>query len=90
VQNLWKEVAPPKEWFLHESYLVPLGSGKFCIAQFFEIGRRSNFDYDERFAVFSGVEVEPCGMGGKDLRMVKINLHASSPLSWYSPSTETQ
>ncbi|VAI59152.1 uncharacterized protein LOC119322481 [Triticum dicoccoides] len=71
LHNLWKELAPPKEWFLHNSYLVHLGSGKFCIAKFFETGRISNTQYNERFAVLTGVEVKRCGKHGTELRMVK-------------------
>lgn len=38
----------------------------------FITGRRDNFDYDARFAVLTGLEVQRCGDGyGTWLRMIK-------------------
>ncbi|KAF8664764.1 hypothetical protein HU200_054486 [Digitaria exilis] len=52
---------PPWGWdrICPEPQVVSLGSGKFCITQFFETmgSERSGRGYDQTFAVFTGVEV---------------------------------
>lgn len=69
LENEWFDLVPPEE----ASYLVPLGSGKFCIATFFETGDEDSpgkgyrYEKIERFAVFTGVEV----VSGTGLRMIK-------------------
>lgn len=53
-------------------YLVHLGSGNFCVARFFRELCEVRWDLSEhyeRFAVFTGVEVERSPQGW--LRMVK-------------------
>uniref|UniRef100_A0A0E0CFB1 Uncharacterized protein n=1 Tax=Oryza meridionalis TaxID=40149 RepID=A0A0E0CFB1_9ORYZ len=69
-RNVWEDLKPPKEWEPSTSFLVHLGSGRFCIARFFHKHLKvSCCDMEiERYAVFSGVEV---GKAGRGLRMVK-------------------
>lgn len=63
----WKELDPPEEWrTTQDPQLVNLGSGRFCIARFFDTikARRNCFGdevIDQDFAVFTGVEVVPRG-----------------------------
>ncbi|TVU38051.1 hypothetical protein EJB05_11398, partial [Eragrostis curvula] len=64
----WEEIG---SWLLpfhgkeaREPQLVCLGSGRFCVARFFETFRTTRFGYDDEvidreFAVFTGVEVVP-------------------------------
>ncbi|OEL21891.1 hypothetical protein BAE44_0017090 [Dichanthelium oligosanthes] len=73
----WKELEPPKEWQeVQEAQLVNLGSGRFCIARFFEtrMGRafetRMGTDFDELFTedyfvVLTGVEFTASVQDGK-------------------------
>uniref|UniRef100_A0A0D9W3N4 F-box associated domain-containing protein n=1 Tax=Leersia perrieri TaxID=77586 RepID=A0A0D9W3N4_9ORYZ len=80
-RNVWPELVKPphKEWKPVTSYLVHLGSGRFCIARIFENkvkipGGCCCCDMEtqtETHAVFTGVEVAPCGKAGRGLRMVK-------------------
>uniref|UniRef100_A0A0D9VPB9 Uncharacterized protein n=1 Tax=Leersia perrieri TaxID=77586 RepID=A0A0D9VPB9_9ORYZ len=66
----WKELELPLErlkWEKapHDSQLVNLGSGRFCIARFFEtiydVWRNDDFNQDEqRFMILTSVEVTPC------------------------------
>uniref|UniRef100_A0A0A8Y5B2 Uncharacterized protein n=1 Tax=Arundo donax TaxID=35708 RepID=A0A0A8Y5B2_ARUDO len=73
--QVWKELNPPEEWNSLMSYVVHVGSGKFCIARFFETSEEepceNGYVYQnyERFAVFTGVELEPCNMAGGEFRM---------------------
>ncbi|KAK3118453.1 hypothetical protein QOZ80_9BG0699280 [Eleusine coracana subsp. coracana] len=51
--------------------LVSLGSGKFCVVQFWKTMKETCFNCDheevhKRFAVFTGVEVVRCGKDGDD------------------------
>ncbi|WVZ95324.1 hypothetical protein U9M48_041106 [Paspalum notatum var. saurae] len=70
---------PPPAWRLVRSYAVHLGYSKFCIARFFEIGKRHlqvvcpddtrmAFETEDLQLVLTGVEVESCG---QELRVVK-------------------
>ncbi|KAF6990585.1 hypothetical protein CFC21_007754 [Triticum aestivum] len=74
LQNMWTDVVRPKNWTLRDASLVPLGSGKVCIARFF-VTHSDNFEdmsaYKKRenFAVLEGVEVLKAGWA--HLRMVK-------------------
>ncbi|CAL4996576.1 unnamed protein product [Urochloa decumbens] len=77
VHRLWKEYAePPPEWSLAQTYAVHLGSSKFCIIRFFEIGKlhvcpehHESYKREEELqAVLTGVEVENCG---DEVRVVK-------------------
>lgn len=82
----WNDMVWPKSWIPSGAHLVPLGSGKFCIARFFctleekLLRYASGLDYrnmaTSNFAVLAGIQVE-CG-GKPDniydiegLRMVK-------------------
>ncbi|KAK3127693.1 hypothetical protein QOZ80_7AG0577100 [Eleusine coracana subsp. coracana] len=58
----WKELVLPEDWKeCRDSQLVSLGSGIFCIARFFQ-SMTSSIDfgneYDQNFAVFTGVKLE--------------------------------
>ncbi|KAL6645370.1 hypothetical protein ACP70R_016978 [Stipagrostis hirtigluma subsp. patula] len=68
----WEGLGPPSErWSTAtaESYLVPLGSRKFCVARFFEIACSNH-----RCAVFTGVEV----VRDKDAKCgLRMHLHRS-------------
>ncbi|TVU41685.1 hypothetical protein EJB05_15228 [Eragrostis curvula] len=67
-----------KEWQPMECNLVNLGSGRFCIAKFFNMRQtvKLSYSFEEKsktvgeFAVLTGVEVDRGGEGG-GLRMVK-------------------
>ncbi|GJN35568.1 hypothetical protein PR202_gb24356 [Eleusine coracana subsp. coracana] len=58
VQDVGLDVDPPENWFLINAVLVNLGSGRFCIAKFFNIHNEFD-DYESHIAVFTGVEVVP-------------------------------
>ena len=47
VLQKWFDLVPPEEE--ETSYLVPLGSGKFCIATFFEMGDEDSPDKGYRY-----------------------------------------
>ena len=77
LRNVWElDLRPPEDWIpTTKSYLVPLGSGKFCVVKLFhtleELISRAGYQQRkiERFAVFTGVEVE--NVDGIGLRMIK-------------------
>ncbi|XP_052145395.1 uncharacterized protein LOC127764541 [Oryza glaberrima] len=76
-RDFCQELKPPKDWKLVSSHLVHLGSGRFCIARFFDkpvkIPVCCVCDMDtqtETYGVFTGVEVKKPGRGLR-LRMVK-------------------
>ncbi|CAO2200115.1 unnamed protein product [Urochloa humidicola] len=80
VHGSWKELIQlPPEWSLVRSQAVYLGSSKFCIVRFFEVGElrvcpktRRTLVEDVVQTVITGVEVESCGgSGGEELRMVR-------------------
>ncbi|KAF8703227.1 hypothetical protein HU200_032017 [Digitaria exilis] len=77
VRDSWKEYAqPPPECRLVRSYAVHLGSSKFCIIRFFEIGElrvcpethKTYMVEEELQALLTGLEVESCG---EKLQVVK-------------------
>ncbi|CAM0949748.1 unnamed protein product [Alopecurus aequalis] len=76
LRQLWDDIAQPEEWVPVMSYIVPLGSSKLFIAEFFETKEKVDmkgggwvYGKRENFAVFTGVEfVEKVG---GELRMVK-------------------
>uniref|UniRef100_A0A0D9VC10 F-box associated domain-containing protein n=1 Tax=Leersia perrieri TaxID=77586 RepID=A0A0D9VC10_9ORYZ len=76
-RNVWpQEVKPPKGWRSLTSFLVYLGSGRFCVARFFwkEVEIPGGYDMEKETktqAVFTGVEVQPFGKAGRGLRIVK-------------------
>jgi hypothetical protein len=60
-QNLWKDLVWPEDWKLRFTDLLPLGSGKLCIARFFKTSDEAE-DLDtpnkiNNFVVLAGVEV---------------------------------
>lgn len=65
VLNVLEDTGPPKKWLPVTSFLVHLGSARFCIARLFCV---DDDDRKKKLAVCTGVEVEPCGKG---LGMVK-------------------
>ncbi|CAM0147419.1 unnamed protein product [Urochloa decumbens] len=88
-----KDLEPPYGWYGESlPQLVGLGSGKFCLVQFFETREEActscqHEEVEDRFAVFTGVEVVRCGVGSskdgdgsdKDERIgaLRIVLHKS-------------
>uniref|UniRef100_A0A0D9WG26 Uncharacterized protein n=1 Tax=Leersia perrieri TaxID=77586 RepID=A0A0D9WG26_9ORYZ len=64
VQHTRLDVDPPKDWLLKNCTLVNLGSGKFCVAKFFDC-------IDDKVVVFTGVEMVPSGEGEVGIRAVK-------------------
>ncbi|GJN11097.1 hypothetical protein PR202_ga29263 [Eleusine coracana subsp. coracana] len=62
----WNEFNALEEWqVVQEPQRVNLGSGRFCVARFFQTTTTTGFDYfdnemiDREFTVFTGVEVVP-------------------------------
>ncbi|RCV43651.1 hypothetical protein SETIT_9G310800v2 [Setaria italica] len=73
-RNVWEDLRPPKEWLQVGSYLVHLGSARFCIARLFcdttgKPGDMDDFPPWKMLAVFTAVEVVPYGNRG--LRMIE-------------------
>ncbi|KAK8445382.1 hypothetical protein SEVIR_9G316801v4 [Setaria viridis] len=73
-RNVWEDLRPPKEWLQVGSYLVHLGSARFCIARLFcdttgKPGDMDDFPPWKMLAVFTAVEVVP--YGNKGLRMIE-------------------
>ncbi|CAL4937797.1 unnamed protein product [Urochloa decumbens] len=68
VLNVLEDIGPPKKWLPVRSFLVHLGSTRFCIARLFGV---DDDDCKKMLAVFTGMEVEPCGKTRKGLRMVQ-------------------
>ncbi|KAI4990032.1 hypothetical protein ZWY2020_038395 [Hordeum vulgare] len=77
LQNEWTDVNRPEDWRLRDASIVPLGSGKVCIARFFLTRPEESIEdmsghallERENFAVLEGVKVLKAGVGR--LRMVK-------------------
>lgn len=79
LRNCWEWEAdpnPPEDWVRGLSYVVHLGSSKFCVARFFRRVQDEQFGDGfvcrkelDNIAVFTGVEVERVG-AGRGLRMV--------------------
>ncbi|WVZ73322.1 hypothetical protein U9M48_021642 [Paspalum notatum var. saurae] len=90
LQKAWNELAQPlpDRWVPMESYLQPLGAGKFCIVRTFLTAQEgwcrkkdgNCFDNKESFAVFTGVEVERGRKGA--LRMIKHKSRRYSFRRW--------
>ncbi|KAG2554564.1 uncharacterized protein LOC120647214 [Panicum virgatum] len=66
--NVLEDIGPQKKWLPITSFLVHLGSTRFCIARLFCI---DDDDRKKKLAVFTVVEVEPLCETSKGLRMVK-------------------
>ncbi|KAF6999457.1 hypothetical protein CFC21_015484 [Triticum aestivum] len=69
LQKVWEEPAPPERCSLMASHILPLGSGKLCVARLFQKTERgtlhpSGYTKAEHFAVLSGVEVFRAGNTG--------------------------
>jgi hypothetical protein len=62
VRTTWEHVVPPDElgWSPVASYLIHLGSARFCISRVFRSSMAPH-----KFFVFTGVEVVRCGDGDK-------------------------
>lgn len=60
-QKLWKDLVWQEDWMLRSTHLLPLGSGKLCIARFFLTSEEAeDMDKPEKinnFVVLAGVEV---------------------------------
>jgi hypothetical protein len=76
LQTVWElDLRLPQDWIPTKSYLVPLGSGKFCIFKLFHTSEAvisvAGYKYHEteNFAIVTGVEVE--NMDGMGLHMIK-------------------
>uniref|UniRef100_A0A0D3F0T1 F-box associated domain-containing protein n=1 Tax=Oryza barthii TaxID=65489 RepID=A0A0D3F0T1_9ORYZ len=70
--NVWMELSVPREWIPVEAFLVHLGSSRFFVARFFQELVEVRCDFSQRFdrfAVFTGVELERTSRG--ELRMIK-------------------
>ncbi|XP_044337640.1 uncharacterized protein [Triticum aestivum] len=65
--HAWEDPpAPPEAWRTTAARLLPLGSGRLCIARFFETSEECNF------AVLAGVEVVRDGDAGtRNLRVIR-------------------
>lgn len=68
----WKDVEAQEGWILLKSFLVHLGSGKFCVAKFFQT---QTVDTDElcqieNFAVLTGLTLQKCGVD-RELRLIR-------------------
>ena len=65
----WKELDPPDAWKeCKDPQFVSLGSGRFCIARFFQQAAGSAGDQainENVVAVFTGLEVNSSGTAGK-------------------------
>ncbi|RCV28849.1 hypothetical protein SETIT_5G435900v2 [Setaria italica] len=69
---IWKDPNPLEEWIPLKSHLVHLGSDKFCVARMFErvdMTIRGSIPHVERFAVFTGLVLQP-SRDGKEPEMV--------------------
>ncbi|CAL4928931.1 unnamed protein product [Urochloa decumbens] len=69
---IWNDINPLEEWIPLKSHLVHLGSGKFCVAKMFErvdMTTRGRKPYVERFAVFTGLVLQP-SRDGREPKMV--------------------
>ncbi|KAF8768737.1 hypothetical protein HU200_007295 [Digitaria exilis] len=66
----------PEDWVRGMAYVVHLGSGKFCVARFFQTLDEEPCEGGficrecERFLVLTVVEVERCGKAGRGLRII--------------------
>lgn len=60
-QKLWKDLVWQEDWKLMSTYLLPLGSGKLCIARFFLTSDEADDMYKpaeiNNFVVLAGVQV---------------------------------
>lgn len=73
----WKDVQAQEGWILMKSFLVHLGSGKFCVAKFFQTvdkGSSEELCQIENFAVLTGLTLQQCGANG-ELRMIRHRSH---------------
>ncbi|XBH76963.1 hypothetical protein VPH35_103514 [Triticum aestivum] len=68
--HVWEEDLPPPEaWIPTGEHILPLGSGKFCVARFFRRIKRRNLRF-ESIALLAGVEVVK-DVGQGSLEMIK-------------------
>lgn len=71
----WKDLqAQEDNWILMKSFLVHLGSGKFCVAKFFQTfdkGSSEDLCQIENFAVLTGLTLDQCGGVNRELRMTR-------------------
>ncbi|KAM0891682.1 hypothetical protein ACQ4PT_026250 [Festuca glaucescens] len=70
LRHAWEEDPPrPAEWTPKATRVLPLGSGRLCVARFF--WRRKTREKSEYFAVLEGVEVVKDDAGMGSLQMIK-------------------
>lgn len=78
LRHVWEDNhKTPEDWVRGMANVVHLGSGKFCVARFFQTPEEEPCEDGgfirrecERFVVLTGVEVERCGKAGRGLRMI--------------------
>ncbi|GJM95094.1 hypothetical protein PR202_ga11794 [Eleusine coracana subsp. coracana] len=56
VQRVGLDITPPESWLLKNAVLVSMGSGRFCVAKFFDCVDDYN---NPQVVVLTGVEVVP-------------------------------
>ncbi|KAL6620755.1 hypothetical protein ACP70R_035894 [Stipagrostis hirtigluma subsp. patula] len=74
---VWRGTPTPPEWEGKSSFLVHLGSSRFCIARFFRI-MHPGVSPCTKFVVFTGFDVERCS-GGEELRAVPHKVREIPP-----------
>jgi hypothetical protein len=82
--QIWTDIDVPKGWHprsSHRTQVANLGSGRFCIAEFFHtLASQGPFDPplpDETFAVFTGVEVALPPDGNGNAKCATMMKHKS-------------
>ncbi|TVU45640.1 hypothetical protein EJB05_05131, partial [Eragrostis curvula] len=67
LQYVWQDLVAPENWSAGRTWVVSLGSGRFCIAKSFYIMKSASVDdwdeHEDEVVILTGVEV---GRGGDD------------------------
>ncbi|KAM3260303.1 hypothetical protein ACQJBY_051520 [Aegilops geniculata] len=85
--HVWRKelAANPEDWELLDSLLVHVGNRRFCVARFYRVYADEEYPIaTERFAVFTGVEVQRLKAGGgiKILRHKSIRYEIDAYIHW--------